>query len=71
VTLIGFERPAPGGAWVQPRDLSLFRTLGGSGRDSGQVPIERNCTPVEVRVDIYLDGAFLETATGPGGKPTC
>ena len=34
VTLIGFERPAPGSAWVQPRDLSLFRTLGGSGTDS-------------------------------------
>lgn len=71
VTLVGFERPAPGSAWVQPRDLSLFRTLGGSGADSGQVTIERECTPVEVRVDAYLDGAFSDSFTGPGGKPTC
>jgi hypothetical protein len=71
VTLIGFERPAPGSGWVQPRDLALFRTLGGSGVDSGQVTIERACTPVELRVDAYLDGAFFGSFTGSGGGPTC
>jgi tetratricopeptide (TPR) repeat protein len=71
LTLVGFERPAPGSAWVQPRDLALFRSLSGSGEQVGEVPIERACTPVEVRVDAYLDGAFVESATGPGGRATC
>jgi hypothetical protein len=71
LTLIGFERPAPGNGWVQPRDLALFRTAGGDGTEVGSVRIERACTPVEVRVDVYLDGAFDKTVTGPGGTATC
>jgi tetratricopeptide (TPR) repeat protein len=71
LTLVGFERPAPDSGWVQPRDLALFRTVGGSGRDTGGTPIERACTPVEVRVDLYLDGALSESVTGPGGKASC
>ena len=71
VTLIGFERPARGSGWVQPRELALFRTLGGSGEQTGRVPISRNCTPVELRVDVYLDGAFSDRFTGPGGPATC
>ncbi len=71
LTLIGFERPAPDRGWVQPRELALFRTVGGSGEDAGGVPIERACTPVELRVDVYLDGAYSESFTGPGGKATC
>jgi tetratricopeptide (TPR) repeat protein len=71
LTLIGFERPAPDRGWVQPRELALFRTVGGSGEDAGGVPIERACTPVELRVDVYLDGAYSESFTGPGGEATC
>jgi tetratricopeptide (TPR) repeat protein len=71
LTLIGFERPAPDSGWVQPRELALFRTVGGSGEDVGGVPIERACTPVELRVDVYLDGAFSESFTGPGGAASC
>ena len=71
LTLIGFERPAPGSGWVQPRELALFRTAGGSGQQAGAVPIERACTPVELRVDVYLDGAFSESFTRPGGEATC
>ena len=43
----------------------------GSGRDAGSVPIKRACTPVEVRVDAYLNGAFSESFPGPGEKSTC
>ncbi len=71
VTMIGFERPARDSGWVQPAELSLFRTLGGSGSDAGQVKVKRQCVPVEVRVDAYLDGAFYESFTGPGARPTC
>ena len=71
LTLIGFERPARDSGWVQPRELALFRTVGGSGEEVGRVPIQRTCTPVELRVDAYLDGAFVESFTGPGGAETC
>ncbi len=71
LTAIGFERPTPGAPWVQPRDLGLFRTVSGSGEETLSVPLERACTPAEVRVDVYLDGAPAESVTGPGGTPTC
>jgi hypothetical protein len=71
LTLIGFERPARDSGWVQPPELALFRTVGGTGKEVGRVPIERTCTPVELRVDAYLDGAFIESFTGPGGAETC
>ncbi len=71
LTLIGFERPARDSGWVQPRELALFRTVGGSGEEVARGPIERTCTPVELRVDAYLDGAFIESFRGPGGAETC
>jgi tetratricopeptide (TPR) repeat protein len=71
LTLIGFERPARDSGWVQPRGLALFRTVGGSGGEAGQAPVKHQCKPVEVRVDTYLDGAFVDSATGPGGPATC
>ena len=71
LTLIGFERPAPGSGWVQPRELALFRSVGGSGGRVNQVPIKRACTPVELRVDAYLNGAYIDSFTGPGGAATC
>lgn len=71
LTAIAFERPTPDGPWVQPRDLALFRTVSGDGEEAISVPLERACTPTEVRVDVYLDGAPVESVTGPGGTPTC
>lgn len=71
LTAIGFERPSPDGPWVQTRDLALFRTVSGSGGEAFSVPLERACTPTEVRVDLYLDGAPAGSVTGPGGTPTC
>lgn len=71
LTAIGFERPTAGGAWVQPRDLALFRSVGGTGGQAAAVPLERTCQPTEVRVDVYLDGAFDRSVTGPGAAPTC
>ena len=68
---IEFERPTRDGAWVQPRDLALFRTLSGSGEQTISVPLARACAPTEVRVDLYLDGARALSTTGPGGAPTC
>lgn len=71
LTAIGFERPTPGGAWVQPRDLALFRTVSGSGEQAISVPLDRACTPTRVRVDVYLGGAPAGSFTGPGGPATC
>jgi len=71
LTLIGFERPTPDSGWAQPRELALFRTASGSGQEAAQVRIRRACEPVEVRVDTYLDGAFVDSAVGPGVRATC
>jgi hypothetical protein len=70
-TAIGFERPQPDGPWVQPTDLATFRNLAGDGRDVVNEPLERACTPTEVRVDVYLNGELAESAIGPGEAPTC
>lgn len=70
-TAIGFERPQPDGPWVQPTDVATFRNLTGDGRDVVNEPLERACTPTEVRVDVYLNGELAESATGPGERPTC
>lgn len=71
LSLLGYELPGPDTSWVQPSELATFRTVGGSGSQSGQVAVAQRCTPVKVRVDVYLDGAFYDFFTGPGGKPTC
>ena len=71
LTLVAFERPAPDSRWVQPANLALFRTVSGSGEKAGSVPIERSCTPFEIRVDAYRDGGLIERFTGPGGPATC
>jgi hypothetical protein len=71
LTGLGFERPTRGGAWVQPVELALFRTVSGSGQQVISVPLTRACTPTRVRVDVYLDGARAVSATGPGGEPSC
>jgi tetratricopeptide (TPR) repeat protein len=72
VSVLGYELPDPGaGGWVQPREVATFRTVAGNGTQSGQVAVRQRCTPARVRVDIYLDGAFYDTATGPGGRANC
>lgn len=71
LTAIGFERAIEGGAWSQPTDSALFRNVGGSGRQVVDAPLARTCEPTEVRVDLYLDGARVQTVTGPGVAATC
>lgn len=71
LTAIGFERALQGGAWSQPTDSALFRNVSGSGRQVVDAPLARTCEPTEVRVDIYLDGARVQTQTGPGVAATC
>ena len=71
LTAVEFERPTRDGPWVQPRDLALFRTLSGTGRQVIAVPLSRACRPTRVRVDLYLDGARALSTTGPGGAPSC
>ncbi len=71
LTGLEFERPTRDGPWVQPPDLALFRTLSGSGKQAISVPLTRACTPLRVRVDVYLDGARALSTTGSGGAPAC
>lgn len=71
LTAIGFERAQPDGPWVQPSEVAEFVNLTGDGTDVVNEPLERACTPTEVRVDLYLDGGLVESVTGPGEAPTC
>jgi tetratricopeptide (TPR) repeat protein len=68
LSVLGYERQRRGGAWSQPAPLALFADVSGSGRRAISVPLERACTPVEVRADVYLDGARSGTQTGPGAS---
>lgn len=69
VELVGYERPAPGAAWVQPAELFYAGPVpDGSGLSVDGV---RSCVAVEYRFDLYVDGQFADSATAPGGEPTC
>ncbi len=71
LTAVAFERPTEGGPWVQPNEAALFRTVSGTGQEVVNAPLERACKPTEVRVDVYLNGVRVESATGPGVAQTC
>jgi tetratricopeptide (TPR) repeat protein len=71
LTALAFSRPTEGGAWVQPAELALFRSVGGDGRDDVSVSVPGECAPTEVQVRIFLDGELVETATAPGVAATC
>lgn len=70
VTIIGYERPSPSAAFVQPQELFY------SGRPLdvlGAPPIEtpRACHPVEYRFDFYVESELVESRIVPGGVETC
>lgn len=72
LAVVGFERPLPGGPWVQLREAALFRTLSGSGQERLEGPLDLECEPTEVRIDVYLNGEQVDSVTGPGvAEPTC
>ncbi len=69
VVIAGYERPAPGASWVQP--AALF--YAGPSGDGGviELPTPQVCAPVEFRFDLYVNGIPTDSATSPGGSPTC
>lgn len=69
VVVAGYERPAPGASWVQPAPLFYVGPLGAGG--GVEVPTPQVCVPVEFRFDLYVDGVLADSATSPGGAPTC
>lgn len=70
VALVGYERPAPGADFVQPRELFYAGTAAGRG-DGVRLDTPRSCAPVEYRFDLYVEGELTDTATAPGVTPTC
>lgn len=71
VALYLYEQPAEGAPFVQAPEMARFAELSGSGSVSGATTIERSCTPVAFRLDVYLDGAPAESFEARGGAPTC
>ena len=69
VELVGYERPAPGAAWVQPTQLFYVGPV--PTGEGVSVEGERNCVAVEYRFDLYVGGRLADSATAPGGQPTC
>lgn len=69
VTYLVYARTAEGAPWAQPTDLAYFGppvTIDFTGVDW---PLR--CFPVELRVDAYVNGAFLDSETRPGVAPNC
>lgn len=70
ISIVGYERPAPGADWVQPAELFYS----GVATDVGQgvnVSSPRRCVPVEYRFDLYVEGELADTVTAPGATATC
>ncbi len=69
VAVVGYERPAPGAAWVQPAELFY---VGPDVRGDGvSVDGDRSCVAVEYRFDLYVGGEYASSATAPGAAPSC
>jgi tetratricopeptide (TPR) repeat protein len=69
ITVVGYERPAPGATWVQSPEL-LY--VGPSADNEGLgILTPRACVPVEYRFDLYVEGEPVGRADAPGGAPTC
>lgn len=66
-----YEQPATDGAFVQAAEMARFLTESGDGAIEGSVAIDRNCRPVALRLDVYLDGVLAESFDAPGGEATC
>lgn len=66
-----YEQPAEGADLVQAAELARFAVVEGSGTVAGSTTIDRACTPVAFRLDVYLDGAYHDSFDAEGGQPTC
>jgi tetratricopeptide (TPR) repeat protein len=71
VQLYLYEQPAEGASYVQAPELARFAQLAGSDVVAGTATVDRHCTPVAFRLDVYLDGALAERFDAPGGTATC
>lgn len=66
-----YERPAEGGAWVQPFDFAVFGKLSGDGSIDSSIAAPRHCAPTELRLDVYAQGALVDSTVRPGVAATC
>ncbi|MCB1016576.1 MAG: hypothetical protein KDB10_15910 [Acidimicrobiales bacterium] len=66
-----YEQPAAEAPDVQAPELARFAELSGTGTVSGSTTVERACTPVALRLDVYLDGALAGSFDAPGGEASC
>ncbi len=69
VTLVVWERPAEGAAWVQTPEL--FHAGGPLQGTEVTLATPRNCAPVEYRFDLYTNGVLVDSVTMPGVAATC
>jgi hypothetical protein len=65
------EQPVEGAPYAQAPELARFVRLGGTRTVTGEAEVERTCRPVNLRIDLYLDGAFYDSVPADGGPPTC
>ncbi len=66
-----YERPAEGGAWVQPFEFAVFGKLSGGGTIDNSISAPRHCAPTELRLDVYAQGALVDSTVRPGVAATC
>ena len=71
VSLYLYEQPAEGAPFVQAPEMARFARLEGDGTVAGSTTLDRACTPVAFRVDVYLDGGLADSFERPGGPATC
>lgn len=71
VSALVFERARENGAWAHASDLALITTLSGSGLIDESVAITRTCDPIELRLDIYVEGSLAMRHVAPGTAATC
>lgn len=70
VAVVGYERPAEGAPWVQPPELFYTGPVVDQAEPT-PFATPRTCVAVEYRVDLYVEGVLADSATAPGGTPTC
>ena len=69
VTVVGYERPAEGAAWVQPTEL-FYVGPPPLGRPN-TIPAPRACSPLAHRFDLYVEGVRVDHAEAEGGDASC
>jgi len=69
VIIAVYERPSPGGPWVQAPELFYVGEVPPGEGFTFRTP--RACHPLEYRVDLYVDGVAADSTTSPGTVATC